>query len=159
MNSNIRDAGNYFLSVPVVQLRQTVGQAIANNTPTTILWDTEEIDSDNWHSTVSNTDQVTPQTSGRVQFSATVTWPNNSTGLRSIAWQRDAGAIGGGIVTIAPLSGDSTYSVARVHTQFFNGSTDFFTVQVTQTSGGSLTTIVSPVSSQSTLSARWVSAN
>jgi hypothetical protein len=67
--NGLRDALNFLLSPPCWVLKQnTVGQSVAAGTDTPVAWDTEDIDSDNVHSTVTNTSRVTPQTPGWYQI-------------------------------------------------------------------------------------------
>src|SRR6185312_17261357 len=85
MNTNVRDAGNFLLATPTFQGRQSISQSMPNLTNTAVLFDTEIIDSDNVHSTTTNTSRYTPLTPGYYQFGGGVGWTLNTTGVRC-AW-------------------------------------------------------------------------
>lgn len=156
LNANVRDAGNFFLSWPVFEGRQTVAQSIANSTSVAITFDTEDIDTDNGHSTVTNTSRYTPQTAGRFQISGGYTFVANATGVRNAdIWKNGSGVNAGSASYPANGSQISRYST-RAMTQTANGSTDFFEIAAFQTSGGALNTDVSLGLSQSSFSVRMV---
>lgn len=70
---------------PVFHLAQTVAQSISNNSSpdTAVLLDTEVYDTDNGHSTTSNTSRYTVQTSGVYLLFGVVVYAANSTGGRN----------------------------------------------------------------------------
>lgn len=154
MNTNIRDAGNFFLSWPVAELRQTVAQSIAN-LGATITFDVEDIDTDNGHSTVTNTSRYTPQTAGRFQFSGGSVWAANATGRKGNWWMRNAGLVNGSSAVVASTATLTLAVPARTMTMAANGSTDFMELFGYQESGGALNTAVSTID-QSSMSVRMV---
>lgn len=157
-NSNVRDAGNFFLSWPVFEGRQTVAQSLTSGVTAGITMDTEDIDTDNGHSTVTNTDRYTPQTQGRFQISGGVGFVANATGHRAAeVWKNGAVTNGGSALSMAISTASTTSRVAsRTITQFANGSTDYFQTAGAQTSGGALNTASGNPWDQSTLSVRMV---
>lgn len=157
MNTNVRDAGNFFLSWPVFEGRQTVAQALANNTLVEILFDTEDVDTDNGHSTVTNTNRYTPQTAGRFQVSGGVSYAANATGVRNAEIAKNGTTINaGGISLINSGAGGSTRVGTRTMTLTANGSTDYFSIIGAQGSGASLNTSVATAQDQSSFSVRMV---
>ncbi len=156
MNANVRDGGNFFLSVPVCELRQTVAQSIANVTGALILYDTEDIDNDGGHSTTVNSDRYTPRTAGRFQVSGGVGFVGNGTGIRDVEVAKNgAGVNGGATLMNTTVVGFTHRQTSRTMTLFANGTTDYFGILAFQNSGGALNTAVSGVE-QSSMSVRWV---
>lgn len=155
MNSNVRDAGNFFLSMPVFEGRQTVAQSIANGTPAALTWDTEDIDTDNGHSTVTNTSRYTPATAARFQLSAGVGWASNATGYRTGELWKNGVVLNGGGTVLPAVNGAQSRFPTRTMTTTANGTSDYVEVWVNQTSGGALLTAVGGID-QPTFSVRMV---
>lgn len=158
LNANVRDAGNFFLSWPVAELRQTVAQSIANGgTGAALLFDVEDIDTDNGHSTVTNTSRYTGQTAGRFQLSGASHLAANVTGRRGCWWRLNAADVAASM-SLGPASAAfDMASVSRVRTIVLNGSTDYVELVAYQESGGALlTTVTSASGGQSSMSVRMV---
>jgi PAB1-binding protein PBP1 len=155
MNTNVRDAGNFFLSWPVFEGRQTVAQSIPNSTSTAVLYDTEDIDTDNGHSTSVNTSQYKPVTAGRFQVSGKIGLNSGAGAQRGAQIFKNASGVNGGDTLVAPVSGASIRIPTPTMTMIANGSTDFFEIYIFQDSGGAINTIVSGTT-QSTFSVRMV---
>lgn len=155
MNSNIRDAGNFFLATPVFEGRQTVSQNASSSTDTAITFDTEDIDNDGGHSTSSNTSRFTAQTAGRYQVSGGVGWNGNATGRReaiiAVNGTRNNGSEAG--VAVGG-NANSVYVPSRTKTIFLNVN-DYVEIFGWQDSGGTLGTWVT-TSGQSSMSVRWI---
>lgn len=143
------------MSWPVFEGRQTIAQSIATNTPTAITLDVEDVDTDNGHSTSSNTSRYTVQTAGRFQVSGGVCYSFvNTTGVRSAEVWRNSSGINGAGVAVAPVNGSNT----RVPTRTMTVSmvvNDFFEVFAFHLAG-----VINPTNivgvDQSTMSARMV---
>lgn len=69
--STINDIIRGTLNRPSGRLVASGAQALADNTQVAILFSTEVFDSENFHSTSSNTSRVTPSKPGQYRFSAT----------------------------------------------------------------------------------------
>lgn len=80
LNTNIRDALNFFITPPLCVMRQVTGQSVGGGGYTAVTWDTEDIDRDGGHSTVSNTSRYTAQTAGWYDIQSTLVWPLSMTG-------------------------------------------------------------------------------
>lgn len=157
MNTNIRDAGNFFLSWPVFEGRQTVAQSFINNTPAGVLLDTEDIDTDGGHSTVTNTSRYSPQTAGRFQLAGGIGWAANATGVRNAEfWKNNALINGAATSLINAGAGSIVRCPTRVITAVANGTTDYFELVAAQGSGGNLSTSVAFANDQATFSVRMV---
>jgi len=155
LNANVRDGGNFFLSWPVAELRQTVAQSIANGTPTAVTFDTEDIDTDNGHSTVSNTSRYVGQTAGRFQVSGGVGFAASATARRSAQWFKNGSVINAGSAMVPATAANDMAVAARTMTVFLNGSTDFVELDAYQESGGALNTFVTG-NGQPSMSVRMV---
>jgi len=67
-------------------LTNSASQSIANNTYTALTFDTESLDTDAFHSTVTNTNRITIPTGkgGKYLVTAMVTFAGNATGFRAL---------------------------------------------------------------------------
>ena len=70
-----------------VLLRDTTMQSISNNTYTAVTWNTEDFDTDSYHSTSSNTSRITAPSgkAGYYQIGAQIQARNNTTGSRRVS--------------------------------------------------------------------------
>lgn len=64
LNTDIRDAFNFLMAPPRCVLRKSGQQTISSGVLTAVTWDTELIDSDGGHSTVTNNSRYVAQTAG-----------------------------------------------------------------------------------------------
>lgn len=66
---------------------QSGDDTIANNVNTKVTWDTEDFDTDGFHSTTTNKDRFTIPSgkAGKYLFEGTVRWDNNASGIRELA--------------------------------------------------------------------------
>jgi len=145
MNSYARDPLLFLFSKPAAELRQTVAQSIPNVTWTSVLFDTEDLDSDpagtGAHSTSSNTSRYVAVYAGWYRVSGGVEFAVNATGQRGCAW-----AVNGTLVTASRTFISATAATgmgvpARTKLVFLNVG-DYVELQVYQTSGGALNTAV-----------------
>lgn len=158
LNSNLRDAVNFLINRPMVELRQTVAQSFATgNTTTAMTWDTEDFDNDNMHSTVTNPSRITATTAGRYHFGGGIAWSANAT-LRRGSWYRINGTSvtpSGETMLQSTSSGVAALPV-RAITYFLNAG-DYVEVIGYQESGGALSTnVATDVSEQPSFNARWI---
>lgn len=156
MNTNIRDAGNFFLSWPVFEGRQTIAQSISTGVDAGILLDVEDIDTDNGHSTSTNTSRYTPQTPGRFQLSGAVSFASNASGQRNAELGKNGSLVTASGISLTPNSGASTRVPTRVMTLTANGSTDYFELFGWQNTGAGLNTAVAFPADQCSFSVRMV---
>lgn len=154
MNTNIRDAGNFFTAFPLCELRQTVVQSCATGANTPINFDTEDIDSDGAHSTVTNTSRYTAQTAGWHRISGGVGITGNATGARQVAIFKNGGVNPGSAQWLNPGAVTAAISARSKCISLVVG--DFIEIVMFQTSGGALNTVVTSNDGQSNMSAQWV---
>ncbi|MFH2071655.1 MAG: hypothetical protein ABIJ75_02265 [Actinomycetota bacterium] len=111
-------------------------QSIPNGTWTAVLWNTETYDTGGWHSTSSNTDRITPTVSvgDILQLKALAAFTANATGVRGIRVNKSGVTIftnvldaATGVIGRVPAAVDDVYA-----------ATDYYTVEVYQSSGGAL---------------------
>lgn len=154
-NTNIRDVLNYLLAPPILEITQTVAQAIANNTATALTFTTEVIDSSGMHSTVSNTSRATAVYPGYYKFWGGYSIASNATNAR-LGWGKvNATDVNASSFEIPPVNGFNSGYAFRTKTVFLN-VTDYWEFFVLQNSGGSLNTIVATIE-QSSLGGEWMS--
>lgn len=139
MNSNIQALGSFVLAPPLVSANASIAQSIPNNANTAVLLDTNVLDSDNGHSTASNTSRYVLQVSGTYLVFGQVSFSPNSTGARGANIAKNGTAI----VYIQPQVGSA--GVAQTTTVTFIGfvsgfAGDYVEVWAYQTSGGALNT-------------------
>jgi hypothetical protein len=76
------------LNTPSCALVNSAAQSHTNNANwQAVLFDTEEFDTDNMHSTVTNTGRITINTAGLYVFTANVQFAASATGLRAIGYR------------------------------------------------------------------------
>lgn len=155
--NNFSIAGNFFLSWPLCESRQTLAQSIINGVAVPILLDTDDVDPDGWHSTVTNTSRITPATPGRVQIAGGIGYAINATGQRFTEIRVNGATTppSGSTIVNADAGSQPTRMAMRTITVFVNGSTDYYELMAVQTSGGSLNTVVA-AGDQSYLSNRLI---
>jgi len=155
MNTNIRDAGNFLIAVPVFQGRQAVAQSIPNSANTAILLDTEDLDSDNGHSTVTNTSRYTAQTAGWFRVQGGVSLTGNATGTRNMFIAKNSGALAGS-GTNNSVPGAASFAGATRAGFVSLVVNDFVETFFFQNSGGALNTLISGVEIQCNMHVQWV---
>lgn len=157
LNSAVTNLGNFMLGKPIAQLRQTSAQTLTTiSTTYDILFDTEDIDRDNGHSTVTNTGRYTAQTAGWYYVSGAVGFSANAIGTRVVNIAVNGSALPVGLnrpnyATSASLI--LTVPTTPVLTYLNVG--DYVTLQATAGVASLQTTVTSGY--QSFLSLVWVS--
>jgi hypothetical protein len=159
LNGNIRDAGNFLLSVPAALLRQSVAQSIPNGVWTPVTFDTEDLDRDSGHSTVTNTGRYTAQTPGFYLFLYTVGFALNTSGRRQVRMRAN-----GADAIVTAIGQDTRTALASWETSangcgfaYLNGSSDYVETIGFQDSGGALNTFVASYGSPR-MQCLWISS-
>lgn len=108
---------------------------ISNATSTTLTWDSEQWDTDNYHSTSSNTSRITIPSgkAGKFKFNIQVRYPANSTGRRIIYLYKN-----GSELWSSENTPSSQNMVMGINTQADAAVGDYFEVKTYQSSGGTL---------------------
>jgi len=118
-------------------LTKSAAQAVANATTVFLTFDTEEFDSDAYHSTSSNTSRITIPSGkgGKYLFVATANFEGNGTGQRLLMLYKN-GAVHKYSVSLPGLSGASWRATTSIIVSAV--ATDYFEFAVYQDSGVSL---------------------
>jgi len=157
-NSNVRDAINFIIAPPLALLRQTVSQSIANGAWVPVNLDTEDLDRDNAHSTVTNTSRYTAQTAGYYSYQGCAHHGINTTGIRSAVWRPNGGAATTYKNKLqVPASPAGTTTAVLTHATFFQNVGDYVELMCFQNSGGALSLYVTDEGNPS-MNALWISS-
>ncbi len=137
---------------PVTILRKGTVTSVADG-GAVLLWDTEDLDTDGWHSTSSNTSRITPTRAGWIELTACIVWAVNATNRRGVGFKMNGGSTIFGNLILATAT--ASQNVAAVGNREFqvNGTTDYLECFAYQNSGGALST--ADVAS-TFFSARWL---
>jgi hypothetical protein len=148
--------GDWQINVPRFKGYSGTGQAIGTGTTfVSVTLDSEYLDTEGGHSTVTNTSRYTCQVAGWYWTWGTMNFPTSATGNRSLQLAVNGTGYPGSTVLLAAPSGNSWIGVTGGLVQL--AVNDYLELQAWQTSGGSLTTtVISGI--QPTLSAVWVSS-
>ena len=143
-NANIKAMGDYLLGssgngVPRFRGTQGTAQSLGSNVWTSLTIDTEVYDSDNGHSTTTNTSRYTVQVAGTYLVTGSVSFVANASANRAVRITVSGSSVPGSFVkTLAPDASGSSGLVTT--TQVVCSVGDYLEVQGNQNSGGSLNT-------------------
>jgi len=117
-------------------LTKTAGQSVANNTLTTITWDSETFDTDGFHDNVTNNSRITIPSgkAGKYLFIAIINWNNSATGYREVRITKNGTAQAYANFAATP-SGEAA---SIMHTILNMSVGDYVDLRGEQTSGGNL---------------------
>ena len=147
---------NWRMAPPIMQIRQTAAQSLASGTQTALLFDTEDVDSSNMHSTVTNTSRATAVYPGWYRFCGGLPVATGATGRRGIRFMTlGTTVVPGSPVMYFPASAGQTEIASRTVLIFLN-VTDYVEAQGFQDNGGALNTVVA-APDQASMTAEWVS--
>jgi hypothetical protein len=139
-NGQVRDLNNFALTVPVFSGIATATQSITGgNTMTPLSFDTELLDPDGGHSTVTNPSRYTATVPGTYLVIGTVGWIANTTGDRRLQIGLNSAAVAGSGTSLDPTQ-VVICGMLTAATVTMNGTTDFVEVMAAQNSGGALNT-------------------
>jgi hypothetical protein len=160
MNNYLESPLSFLLNPPMVRLRKTTTQSIPNTTSTALIWDFVEVETVNmWDATQPT--RITPSVPGWYIGTAGFSFTNNATGIRAMNVIKN-GSTTERVITVShdayTDSGITVVSRGNVFFESFNGTTDYITIEVQQTSGGALSVITDVVERQPDLSLRWLCA-
>lgn len=108
-------------------------QSVNNNTVTAITYNTEEYDTDNYHSTVSNTSRLTVPTTAKYLVSVTLYFDAATVGVREIDITKNVGA-----TTLAVQAGGDQGGVPAIQNVTFTANLtagDYIETNAFQTKG------------------------
>ena len=140
----------------IAVLRQTVAQSIPANVYTPLSFDTEDADTDNGHSVVTNTSRYTAQTAGWYRLYGAVSFVANATGSRYAVWWRNGSVLAGSESGGPNLGGTIgvRMPVRTILVQLAVG--DYIELVVAQDTAGALNTFVASASVHSTMCVEFV---
>jgi hypothetical protein len=143
-NANIKAMGDWLMGAagqgpPRFRAHQGTVQSVPDNTWTALTLDVEDFDSDNGHSTTTNSSRYTVQVAGTYFVVGSVGFAPNATSMRAVRIQVNAVSVPGSFVkTPAAPTGNSHGLVTSCHVVVDVG--DFIEVQGIQASGAALNT-------------------
>lgn len=153
----LRDAINFLLNPPLATLHQQTTQSIASGNFVSLSLDATDRDYYGMHSNSTNPSRATAIVAGVYEVSGTVSWPSNATGARGCRIAYNGSAVLGSASFTGTTNGD-VYAITTpaFHVQMAVG--DYVEIQGFQSSGGSLSTIVSASDIRASMNIRWVHA-
>jgi hypothetical protein len=112
-------------------------QTISNDTHTNLTFNSEEYDTDEYHSTVTNTDRITIPAgqAGKYLIGATFVWASNTSGRRMLNLRKN----GAGIAGLGVPQAGAMNRMAITHLEDLSEG-DYLECRVYQDSGGNLAT-------------------
>ncbi|MFE5037157.1 hypothetical protein [Streptomyces sp. NPDC056683] len=159
-NANVKAMGDFLMGsasngVPRFRGYQGTAQSIANNTWTVLTIDTEVFDSDNGHSTTTNSSRYTVQVAGTYLVIGTASFAANATGNRGVRLTVSGVAVTGSFVKTGAPDTTGSSGLCTVAPVVCNVG-DYIEVQGNQNSGAALNTSAAGDVAVS-LSAQWIS--
>jgi hypothetical protein len=143
-NAQVGGMGNWFLGSgtngpPRFSARQTIAQSAfaSGQTFTALLLDTEDFDSDNGHSTLTNTSQYVVQVAGLYALSGSISFPASATGVRAAAIHINSTLIQGLATEQAPAGSGNSWVGCVAGFRYLSVG-DIVDMRGWQTSGGPL---------------------
>ncbi|MEU9975085.1 hypothetical protein [Streptomyces sp. NPDC051014] len=118
------------------------GVSLTSGTSTLITFDSEAWDTDNMHSTTTNTSRVTISTTGQYLVSFYARFPSNATGYRQLNLRLNSGGSSGGgstwsTINVAAVNGSSTFVTRTLELSCVAG--DHYEIFAMQNSGATMT--------------------
>lgn len=154
-NSNVRDAINFIITPVLFIGRQaSATQSTTSGSWTSITLDTNDVDRDNGHSTVTNPSRYTSHTTGYYEVNAIISWASNSTGARATKLIVNGANVAGRAVSWQAAA--SLITASAVTAPVFLSSGDYVEMQGNQVSGGALSTSIN-ADFAPMMSCRWIS--
>ncbi|MEU5596701.1 hypothetical protein [Streptomyces sp. NPDC020298] len=143
-NANIKAMGDWLLGsasngVPRFRGYQGTTQSLADNTWTSLNLDTEVFDSDNGHSTSSNTSRYVVQVAGTYAITGAAAFAANATGNRAARITVNGASIAGSFVKGLAATASHSSGIAT-SAQAVCAVGDYIEVMGLQTSGAALNT-------------------
>lgn len=132
----------------VCVLQQGVAQSLPNSTSTAITFDSETVDYDNGHSTVTATDTYTVQTTGWYLISGTAAFASNATGVRQAWIAKNGTAIPGAFAQNNAAAATPTPVPVAATIEFFNAGDTIKLFGWQNSTGALLTSVASDVRSR-----------
>lgn len=159
-DSGVRDVFDFLLDTPHCEVHDNAGITLVNATATLMLYDTESNDTDNMHSTVSNTGRIVFNTVGRWDLNIFSTVPAATYTGYDINPRTNSGGSAAGGSSIRTFSMGSPGGAPRQHCinfkQVITTPGDYIEIFITQTSGANRVTSGGLGVKANGVQARWV---
>lgn len=138
-NANVKALGDYVTGKPLFIAYQASAQSLTSGSFFSATLDTELLDVDGGHSTVTNTSRYIFQVAGRYRVTGSVCFASSSAGFRGAKFLMNGGtAVIGSEQLVTPVTGfQTTCATSATVTVSVN---DYIELQAFQNSGGSLST-------------------
>lgn len=133
-----------------VSVFKSANQSISNATNTIVTFDSEDYDTNNFHSTVTNTSRLTVPSglAGKYLVNANIVFNNNATGIRILYFMKN----GSNNCTPSLQNASSSLGTYLTGSGVFNLAVgDYIEIQVYQSSGGALDILGTATSCQAQL--------
>jgi hypothetical protein len=138
-NANILGGLNYLFAPVRFKAYSSAAQSFTTGTSAVpITLDTEIVDSDGGHSTVTNTSRYTCQTAGLYFATGSACWATSGTGTRTLQFLLNGAAIQGSAIQAAATSSNNGSVCCTCFVQLAVG--DYIELAGWQNSGGTLAT-------------------
>ena len=155
VNSQVRDAVTFAFTAKSCRATSAAATSISDSTWTSLTFNNESFDTDGWHSTSTNTDRITPNLPGIYRVEVNAGFAANPTGMRGLRILKNGSTDISDVQRSASPAG--TASLMYVATTInMNGSTDYLTAQVWQSSTAPLALTTS--ASSTTFIVTWIGA-
>lgn len=159
-NINTYYSGVAFLeNPPHCVMYQVAAQSLVTATLTAIIFDTNEVDSYNGHSLITNPTRYTGQVPGYYECSGVVGYAASNTSFRLAGWFKNGTAVAAAtaVIQCVTIGGVGTNVTAPTREIFLNGTTDYVELFAEHNIGAGLNTATS-AGQQSMATIRWVHA-
>jgi hypothetical protein len=123
---------------PSAAVYNSAAQSIPNTTLTVVTFNTELYDTDNMHSTVSNTGRLVAPVAGKYHIAARIGFVTNATGGRQGLLRVNGVTNIDQDIDFGPTAAGACYLLLA--TDYLMAAADYVEVTVVQTSGGALNT-------------------
>lgn len=121
---------------PAVRVYHSVDQSIANDTNTTVAFNSEQFDTDTMHDASTNNSRLTCKTAGKYLIISNITWETNVTGFRQQQIKLNGATV---LSTQRDVAGGTNM---QTQSTLYNLSVnDYVELVVYQNAGGPLTLI------------------
>lgn len=156
----IEDPITFLMNPPMVRLRKTTTQTIANNTTTVVSFNFPEIETENfWDAALPS--RIKPSTPGWYIGQVGFAFDTNTTGQREMNIRMNNAATARLLRVnhdAFPIAGHTVVNRGNVFVEYFNGTTDYIEMTVFQNSGGNLDLLADTIERQCDISLRWFAA-
>jgi len=152
--NTLTDAVTFAFTAKSCRATSAATPSISNATWTELTFGNESFDTDSWHSTSVDTDQIVPDIAGIFRVEIQVAFAPDATGMRGVRIYKNTTQIAG--VQQAASTGGTMTLLYAATTMNANGSTDYFSAECYQASGGALALETSATAT--TFTVTWIGA-